>query len=74
MERQLTLEAIAILALLSVRSVLMTILGAHPPLHVLVVLGWAEFLRRRARLLVPASVPQPAFRVVASSWLDPAST
>jgi len=74
MERQLTLEAIAILALLSVRSVLMTILVAHPPLHFLVVLGWAEFLRRRARVLVPASVPQPAFRAVASSWLDPAST
>jgi len=64
LERQLTLEAVAVLALLSVRSVVMTILVAHPPLHFLVVLGWAEFLRRaqvRAPVYSPVlSVPSRA--------------
>jgi O-antigen ligase len=47
LQRQLALEAAAVLAVLSVRSVFMTILVLHPPLHFLAVLGCAEFLRRR---------------------------
>jgi len=46
LQRQLALEAVAVLAVLSVRSVFMTILTLHPPLHFLAVLGYAEFVRR----------------------------
>jgi O-antigen ligase len=47
LQRQLALEALAVLAVLSLRSVFMTLLVLHPPLHFLAVLGYAEFLRRR---------------------------
>ncbi len=49
LQRQLALEAVAVLSVLTVRSIFMTILVLHPPLHFLVVLGYAEFLRRHAR-------------------------
>ncbi len=47
LERQLAYEAVAVLGLLTFRSVFMTMLTWHPPLDFLVVLGTAEFLRRR---------------------------
>ena len=47
LERQLALECIAVLAILTVRSTVMNVIVSHPPLHHLVVLGYAEYLRRR---------------------------
>ncbi len=44
---QLAYEAIAVLGLLTLRSVFMTMLSWHPPLHYLAIVGYAEFLRRR---------------------------
>ncbi len=48
-ERQLAIEAIAILALLSVHSFFNNDLSYHPPLMFLAVLGYAELLRRKAK-------------------------
>ena len=47
LERQLAYEAVAVLGLLTFRSIFMTMLTWHPPLDFLVILGTAEFLRRR---------------------------
>ncbi len=47
LERQLAIEAIAVLSLLTVRTVFMDILTLHPALHYFAVLGFAEALRRR---------------------------
>lgn len=55
MDQQLAYEAIAVLGLLTVRSVFMTMLTWHPPLDYLVILGFAEFLRRRRLRPVPVS-------------------
>jgi O-antigen ligase len=46
-ERQLAMEAIGVLSLLSVRTVFMDIMILHPALHYFVVVGFAEVLRRR---------------------------
>jgi len=57
-ERQLTIEALSILGILTVRSVFMTMLTWHPALNFLVILGFAEHLRRRmnwAAARVPSS-------------------
>lgn len=51
-QRQLAFEALAILALLTFRSVFMTMLTWHPPLHFLAVMGYGEFLRRRQNAAV----------------------
>ena len=66
-EQQLAFEAIAVLGLLSFRSIFMTMLTWHPPLHFLAIIGYAEFLRRRelrevsARQRVPEAIrPSPA--------------
>jgi len=48
-ERQLAFEALAIFALLGFRSIFMTMLTWHPPLHFLAILGYVEYLRRRRR-------------------------
>lgn len=55
MEQQLAYEAIVVLGLLTVRSIFMTMLTWHPPLHYLAILGYAEFLRRRRLRAVPVS-------------------
>lgn len=55
-DQQLAYEAIAVLGLLTLRSVFMTMLTWHPPLDYLVVLGYAEFLRRRRLREIPVSV------------------
>lgn len=47
MERQLALECAAVLAIISVRSMLMNLITFHPPLQFFAILGFAEFLRRR---------------------------
>ena len=47
MDQQLAYEAVAVLGLLSFRSIFMTMLTWHPPLHYLAILGYAEYLRRR---------------------------
>jgi hypothetical protein len=46
-EQQLAYEAIAVLGLLTVRSVFQSMLSWHPPLHYLVIIGYVEFLRRK---------------------------
>jgi O-antigen ligase len=55
-EHQLAYEAVAVLGLLTVRSVVQTMLTWHPPLDYLVILGYAEFLRRRRLRAVPVSI------------------
>ncbi|MBZ5719906.1 MAG: O-antigen ligase family protein [Acidobacteriia bacterium] len=47
-ERQLALEAIAVLGVLSVRTVFMDIMILHPPLHYFAIVGLAEYFRRRS--------------------------
>ena len=46
-ERGMALEAVAVLAVVSVRSLFTTQLIAHPSLSFLLILGYAEFLRRQ---------------------------
>lgn len=48
-ERRLAVEAVGVLSVVSVRSFITTNLIWHPALQFLVVLGYAEFLRRRYR-------------------------
>jgi O-antigen ligase len=55
-DQQLAYEAIAVLGLLTFRSMFMTMLTWHPPLDYLVILGYAEFLRRRRLREVPTAV------------------
>jgi O-antigen ligase len=46
-ERGMALEAVAVLAVVSVRSLFSTHLIAHPSLSFLLIVGYAEFLRRQ---------------------------
>jgi len=46
-ERQLAMEAVAVLSLLTVRTAFMDVMTLHPALHYLAVVGFAELLRRR---------------------------
>jgi O-antigen ligase len=46
-ERQLAMEAVAVLSLLTVRTVFMDVMTLHPAVHYLAVVGFAELLRRR---------------------------
>ena len=46
-ERQMAIEAVGVLAILTVRSFFSTTLIWHPALFFLLVLGYAEFLRRQ---------------------------
>jgi O-antigen ligase len=48
-EKAMAVEALGVLAVVSVRSLFTTHLIWHPSLQFLVVLGYAEFLRRRLR-------------------------
>lgn len=48
-DRQLAYEGMAALSVLTARMFFMTDLTLHPPSHFLVVLGCAEFLRRRVK-------------------------
>lgn len=51
-EGQLAHEALAILALLTLRSAFNNMMTWHPPLPFLVIVGYAEFLRRRRKASV----------------------
>jgi len=46
-ERQLAMEAVAVLSLLTVRTAFMDIMILHPALHYFAIVGFAELLRRR---------------------------
>lgn len=48
MERQLSLEALGVLGVLTVRTVFMDIMILHPPQHYFVIVGLAEFFRRQS--------------------------
>ncbi len=63
--RQTAYEAIAVLALLTLRSFFNTILSWHPPLHFMAILGLAEYLRLKLKE-APQEVP-----VVAPPTGDP---
>jgi O-antigen ligase len=54
-ERQLAYEATTVLALLTINSVLVPMFSWQAPLYFLVILGYAEFLRRRRLREIPAS-------------------
>jgi O-antigen ligase len=56
MDQQLAYEAVTVLGLLTFRSIFMTMLTWHPPLDFLVILGYAEFLRRRRLREIPVVV------------------
>jgi O-antigen ligase len=47
LERQLVVEAIAVLGVLTVRSTVMGVIMSQPPVQYFAVLGFAEYLRRR---------------------------
>ncbi|MGA8184542.1 MAG: O-antigen ligase family protein [Terriglobia bacterium] len=72
MEQQLAYEAIVVLGLLTFRSIFMTMLTWHPPLHYMAIVGYAEFLRRRRLKAVRAPTrvirdPVPQFEAVPSN-------
>ncbi len=48
MERQLAVESLAVLAIVTTRSVVMNLIIFHPPVQYFVILGYAEYLGRRA--------------------------
>lgn len=58
-ERQIAIEAIAVLAILTVRSIFTTEFIQHPSLAFLLILGYAELLRRQRR---QASLPSRVLR------------
>jgi O-antigen ligase len=60
-EQQLAFEAVAVLALLTFRSIFMTLLTWHPPLHFLALLGFAELLRRRRTYVFAERAWEPTF-------------
>ena len=70
-QRQLAFEALAILALLTFRSVFMTMLTWHPPLHFLAILGYGEFLRRRQHAWARVRLTHPRSLVTAQAALVP---
>jgi uncharacterized membrane protein YbaN (DUF454 family) len=47
MERQLAVEAIAVLGVLTVRTGVMGVIMSQPPIQYFAILGYAEYLRRR---------------------------
>lgn len=55
--RQLAYEGLAILALLTFRSIFNNMMTIHPPLPFLAILGCAEFLRRRRKALIEYGTP-----------------
>ena len=61
-ERQLLVEAIAIMGVLTIRSFFNTEFVWHAPQYFLVILGYAELLRRRAK--AASLQPQSEFSVV----------
>jgi hypothetical protein len=60
LERQLSLEAIGVLGVLTVRTVFQNVMTLHPALHYFVLVGFAEWLRRKytARRRVDAFVTE----------------
>lgn len=48
-ERQLAVDALAVLGVLTFRTIFMTYITWHPAIPFFVVLGYAEFLRRRSK-------------------------
>ena len=60
LERQLALEAIAVLMIATLRTVFSTDLTWHAPLQFWIPLGYAEYLRRRYAVRV-GYAPRPAF-------------
>jgi hypothetical protein len=58
-DRQLAMEAMAVLTVITLRSFVMTFIVMHPPLNFTVILCYAESLRRRRRVLrVERALPE----------------
>jgi O-antigen ligase len=58
-ERQLAMEAMAVLTVITLRSFVMTFIVMHPPLNFTVILCYAESIRRRRRVVrMERSVPE----------------
>ncbi len=57
LDRQLSIEALAVLLVVTIRSIFMTFITLHPPLNFLVVLGYAEYLRRKLQSARAGSQP-----------------
>ncbi len=55
LERQLAIESVAVLAIVTTRSVVMNLIILHPPIQYFVLLGYAEYLRRRYGGRAPAA-------------------
>lgn len=49
LERNLVLEALGAFTVITIRTIFMTDITWHPPLHYFVILGYAEYLRRRLK-------------------------
>jgi O-antigen ligase len=77
-EHQLAVEAIAVLGVLSVRSVVMGVIASHPPYQYLAILGCAEYLRRRYGRGSPAMMvgdgPPQSSRISARTSIGGTST
>jgi O-antigen ligase len=56
LERQLAVESVAVLAIVTTRSVVMNLIIFHPPIQYFVLLGYAEYLRRRYSGRSPAAL------------------
>jgi len=57
-DRQLAMEAMAVLTVITLRSVFMTFIVMHPPLNFTVILCYAESVRRRRKAVrIERSVP-----------------
>lgn len=63
-ERQLAVEALVILAMLTLRSVFNNMFTWHPPLPFLTVLGYVEYLRRKRQATARVAAPLLPSRVV----------
>jgi len=63
-ERQLAVEALVILAMLTLRSVFNNMFTWHPPLPFLAILGYAEYLRRKRQAVARVAAPVLRSRVV----------
>jgi O-antigen ligase len=61
MERQLAVEAIAVLGVLTVRTGVMGVIMSQPPIQYFAILGYAEYLRRRYGRGRPSATLQQNF-------------
>jgi hypothetical protein len=59
-DKQITLEMIGVMAMLTIHSFVNVEMTWHHPTLFLMILGWAEFMRRRMKARAPTSAPAAA--------------